>query len=117
VSTPNNATNQFEYTVPWKEVIDVGAFGRKYLSITYQLDRFPKLELVRLLSIAYESPPDGCTKETVEGLLYPRGAVRFEDIFGFLIPDSGVEWYVPLLPSDRTLSDTLLSVHSPLDEA
>ena len=81
--------------------VDIGNSNPGYLNTRFHLGRFPNLETVRMLVADYESPPVGCTKEMMEDLLYPRGAIRFEDAYRRLIPDPNAEGVFFLTRSQR----------------
>ena len=55
---------------------------------SHLLNRFPKLSVVRVLDVSYESPPTGWSMRMVEDLLHPRGNLTFEDAYGTSIPES-----------------------------
>ena len=67
---------------------DPSCWRHQCIDATYFLTLFPNLELVRLLSIEYSSPPQRYTQMVVENLFTSRRGVAFQDAIGVPIPAS-----------------------------
>ena len=82
-------TEQLSDTYP--TITRFGLTGSKpptveYIHDVYHLDRFPNLNIIRLLYIEYQPPPQRYNRETMESVADSRRRVMLEDVHGSPIP-------------------------------